>query len=273
MMKAGKMTAAAAAAALAMGAAAAPVADTDAFWRQDGELRKNVETAKVASLPNVLILGDSISLGYTPFVVTKLAGVANVDRPKCNCGPSVSYLRGSNLKMWVERKLTNHWDVIHVNFGIWDNHYIKGSNVSMDLYRGKEFGTEIATNLPPEKVGEAIRALGYRIRTPLDEYEKNMRQILAYLTNRADRVVFGLTTPMPHWKDDDRAARIGLYNDVAVRVCKEMGVAVDDLHAVAEKNLDKQLKDGCHFKPAGYDVLADAVVESVKAALKGKSAK
>ena len=45
-------------------------------------------------------------------------------------------------------------------------------------------------------------------------------------------------------------------------VCKELGVAVDDLYAVAERHLDCQT-DGCHFNAKGYDLLAEAVAESV----------
>lgn len=41
-----------------------------------------------AKLPNVLIIGDSISIGYTRLVRGKLAGQANVYRPMCSKGPS-----------------------------------------------------------------------------------------------------------------------------------------------------------------------------------------
>lgn len=36
-------------------------------------------------LPTILILGDSISIGYTPFVIEKLQGKAEVRRPNENC--------------------------------------------------------------------------------------------------------------------------------------------------------------------------------------------
>ena len=89
-------------------------------------------SARVDRLPNALILGDSISLGYTPAVKKKLAGQANVSRPGCNCGPSQFYLR--SMRGWVG---TNHWDVIHVNFGIWYNHYLKGPSDGMGLFCGR----------------------------------------------------------------------------------------------------------------------------------------
>ena len=49
---------------------------------------------------------------------------------------------------------------------------------------------------------------------------------------------------------------------LATDVCRELGVAVDDLYAVAERHLDCQT-DGCHFNGRGYDLLAEAVAKSV----------
>ena len=229
----------------------------DEAWLQQTNLLQKGGAARVEKLPDVLILGDSISLGYTGMVKAKLKGVANVSRPACNCGPSQFYL--SSMKGWVG---TNRWDVIHVNFGIWDNHYLKGASNGMGLY----WGREVTNALPPIARGTAIRDLGFRIRTPAKEYEKNMRTILGYLKTRADRVVFGLTTPLQAWQGDDRCGRIRVYNEIATAVCEDLNVEVDDLYAVAERNLDKQ-SDGVHYHPAGYEALAESVVRSVTNAL------
>ena len=226
-------------------------AKNEAWLLQTNLLEKG--SARADRLPNVLSLGDSISLGYTPAVKRKLAGRANVSRPGCNCGPSQFYLR--NMRNWVG---TNRWDVIHVNFGIWDNHYLKGPSDGMGLY----WGREVTNALPPVAKGTAIRDLGFRIRTPIKDYERNLRTVLAFLKSRADVVVFGLTTPLTGWEKDDRCGRIRVYNELATDVCRELGVAVDDLYAVAERHLDCQT-DGCHFTGRGYDLLAEAVAKSV----------
>src|SRR5262249_32604041 len=42
----------------------------------------------VAGLPRVLIIGDSISIGYQPALREALKGKANVHRPGTNCGPT-----------------------------------------------------------------------------------------------------------------------------------------------------------------------------------------
>lgn len=241
---------------LALVAGGAAFGINDATWLQTNLLEKATVAAK-ADLPNVLILGDSISLGYTPFVRNRLKGLANVSRPSENCGPSQFYLK--KMKTWVGAK---HWDVIHVNFGIWDNHYMKGPRDGMDLYR-----RQVTNNIPPVAKGVAIRDLGYSIRTPVKVYEKNLRTILTYLKGRADHVIFALTTPMPLFQGDDRAGRIPVYNEVACAVCAELGVEVNDLYAVVEHTLDLQT-DGCHFNARGYDRLAQAVCEKVRDALK-----
>ena len=226
----------------------------DLAWLQQTNLLERGGSVRVEKLPDVLILGDSISLGYTPQVKAKLKGVANVSRPACNCGPSEFYLKW--MKDWVG---TNRWRVIHVNFGIWDNHYLKGPSDGMGLY----WGREITNALPAIARGTAIRDLGFRIRTPIRDYERNLRTILAFLKTRADCVIFGLTTPLTGWQKDDRCGRIRVYNELAASVCEEMDVRVDDLYAVAERNLDKQT-DGCHFNAEGYAKLAEAVVKSIR---------
>ena len=66
-------------------------------------------------LPRVLLLGDSISRGYTLPVRAMLAGRANVHRAPENCGPTANGL--AKLGVWLGRE---HWDIITFNFGIHD---------------------------------------------------------------------------------------------------------------------------------------------------------
>ena len=66
-------------------------------------------------LPRVLLIGDSVSRGYTQPTRRALAGKANVHRAPANCGPTASGLK--NLDAWLGE---GKWDVIHFNFGIHD---------------------------------------------------------------------------------------------------------------------------------------------------------
>ena len=66
-------------------------------------------------LPRVLLIGDSVSRGYTLAAREALAGKANVHRAPENCGPSANGLK--KLDIWLGG---GKWDVIHFNFGIHD---------------------------------------------------------------------------------------------------------------------------------------------------------
>src|SRR4051794_24482341 len=79
-------------------------------------------------LPRVLLIGDSVSRGYTMATRAALEGKANVHRAPENCGPTANGLK--KLEVWLGEGLPAHeprysqphpqWDVIHFNFGIHD---------------------------------------------------------------------------------------------------------------------------------------------------------
>ena len=75
-------------------------------------------------LPRVLLIGDSVSRGYTLHVRKALAGRANVHRAPANCGPTALGLK--KIDVWLG---DGQWDVIHFNFGIHDR------NTPLDTYR------------------------------------------------------------------------------------------------------------------------------------------
>jgi len=75
-------------------------------------------------LPRALIIGDSISRGYTVTVRHALAGKVDVHRAPANCGPTASGLK--NLATWLGN---GKWDVIAWNFGIHDR------DTDLDVYK------------------------------------------------------------------------------------------------------------------------------------------
>lgn len=188
----------------------------------------------VPSLPRVLLLGDSISIGYTVAVREKLAGRANVHRPPENCGDTA---RGvASLEKWLG---TGRWDIIHFNFGLHDLKYIDAKN---DL-------------APPH--------LGKQVASP-EAYEKNLRTLVTRLKRTGATLVFATTTPVPAGADGRVETDAPRYNAVAMRVMKGMGVAVDDLYAfVVPRQSEIQRPKNVHFTDAGSAQLADAVVASL----------
>lgn len=68
------------------------------------------------SLPTVFIIGDSISLGYTPGVRSGLKEIANVRRAPENCGKAAYGL--TRLDKWLGK---DRYKLIYFNFGIHDS--------------------------------------------------------------------------------------------------------------------------------------------------------
>lgn len=193
-------------------------------------------------LPKVYLLGDSIRMGYAPFVTKKLEGIAEVVSPKDNGADTANTLK--MLDTWLK---AGKPVVVHINCGL------------HDLKFGKKT---------------------QRHQVPLDEYEKNLRVLIAKVKEQTPHVLFAMTTPII---DDRHAARkadfdrfdkdVKAYNERAVKVMLELGVPVDDLYRIVQDgNPAKMLgKDGTHYTPAGYDRLADAVVDCVRRQLKLRS--
>ena len=75
------------------------------------------------ALPRVLVIGDSISRGYTVPVRHSLKGKANLHRAPANCGPTAYGL--TKLPVWLG---DGKWDMITFNFGIHDR------NTPIDVY-------------------------------------------------------------------------------------------------------------------------------------------
>ena len=191
--------------------------------------------ADVAGLPRVLLIGDSISIGYTREVRQLLAGRANVHRPPDNCGPTIFGLE--QLDGWLG---TGPWDVIHFNFGLHDLKYLDAN------------GTYIVP-------GPSDRPLA----SP-EEYAKNLREFVTRLRRTGAKLVFATTTPVPAGTVGRLAGSEAAYNAAALAVMQEMGVTIDDLHAYAVAHPALQRPQNVHFTPEGCAALAEQVVGVIK---------
>ena len=106
-------------------------------------------------------------------------------------------------------------------------------------------------------------------------YGKYLRDYVALLKNLGGnaKLVWGASTPIIKNDDvntlSDANAKVLERNAIALPIMQENGIPVDDLYAaVVGKGEFRNLGDGYHYKPAGYDVLGKAVMESVMAAVK-----
>lgn len=199
------------------------------------------------SLPRVLLIGDSISIGYTIPVRELLAGKANVHRPPTNCGPTTRGLAG--IDQWLGGR---SWDVIHFNWGLHDLKYMgsTGSNLA-----------------DPD-------ASGSHQQVPIDQYQANLRKLVKRMQRTGATLIWCSTTPVPEGAKGRVVGDAAKYNEVAAKIAKESGIAIDDLYAFAKPRLAEiQLPANVHFSPTGSRKLAERVAWHVADALKARQDK
>lgn len=176
-----------------------------------------------AKLPRVLLIGDSVSGGYTLATRTSLAGKANVHKAPENCGPTANGLK--KLDVWLG---DGHWDIIHFNFGLHDS------------------------------------------RTPVADYEKRLREIVARLKKTGATLIWASTTPRPADGKEGPALVDAVIerNDIAAQVMRENGIAIDDLYAAVLPHLaEMQNPKDVHFHAKGYSFLGSQVAAAIEAAI------
>jgi len=183
-------------------------------------------------LPRVLIIGDSISMGYTVPVRELLKGQASIHRIPTNGGPTKNGV--TNIDKWLG---TEKWDVIHFNWGIHDLKFMPDGKRQVE----------------PE------------------DYEKNLRALVAKMKAKGAKLIWATTTPIPSGElvPPRRFGEVAEYNAIAQRVMAENGVAIDDLNAAITPQLAAlQNPKDVHFKREGSDFLAREVAKSLEAALR-----
>ncbi|WDE96667.1 SGNH/GDSL hydrolase family protein [Lentisphaera profundi] len=189
-------------------------------------------------LPKVLIIGDSISIGYTPEVIKLLKDKANVQRHKGNAGPTIRAVK--NIDKWLG---DGQWDIIHFNWGLWDM-----------------YGWPYAKD----------------DRSPA-MYEQRLEQLLVRLEKTQAKLIWATTTPVcpaPEKTMIKRfktsvvisAAQEQEYLDAALRVMKKHNVQINDLHALMAPQLKKYAiaPDNVHYTKEGSQKLAQQVAASIE---------
>lgn len=189
-------------------------------------------------LPRVLIIGDSISIGYTIGTRELLKGKANVHRIPTNGASTVTGLE--KLDAWLG---SGKWDVIHFNWGLHDLKQYKDGKLTP----------------------------GQPVWVELGDYEKNLGKLVERLKQTGAKLIFATTTPVPAGANGRVPGLEVRYNEAALRVMKSAGVAVNDLHALCAPNLAEwQNPKDVHFKAIGSAKLAGKVAGEITAALPAK---
>ena len=194
----------------------------------------------VAGLPRVLLIGDSISEGYTPPVRKLLQGKANVHRIPENGGSTKAGL--AKIEKWLG---TEKWDVIHFNWGLHDLMF------------------DPSTHPDPAQYEKDQLAL----------YEKNLRALTARLKQTGAKLIWASSTPVAEEMSSPRSPShrsnvVAIYNEIAAKIMMENGIPIDDLNAYVTPLQDKMRKPhDVHFSVEGSEFLAIKVAEEITKAL------
>jgi isoamyl acetate esterase len=186
----------------------------------------------MSDVPLVVIVGDSISMGYTPHVQKQLEGRARVERHEGNGGDSPNVLAKLNTQ-WLPA-LGERPDLIHVNCGLHDLRFWAEKNA-------------------------------YQV--PLQGYIRNMATLAGELTATGAKIVWCSTTPVldgapgmskefPRKNED-----VDAYNAAALEVMTAAGFAINNLNAfVKDLGPEKAITpDGVHFTDEAYVQLGGEV--------------
>jgi hypothetical protein len=198
-----------------------------------------VQVDEDPKLPRVLLIGDSITMGYTEPLREILKKKANVQHPAENCGPSRRIVE--HLDLYLGKK---PWDVIQLNCGIHDLSYL---NAAGKVTSPKDGG---------------------KPQVPLDEYRANLDKIIAKLNKTGATVIWCTTTPMNHPDAYRLPADVDRYNEVAKEVMKKNRVQINDLNQqILAIKKPLWTSEGVHFTPEGYKELARFAAPAIEAAL------
>jgi lysophospholipase L1-like esterase len=194
---------------------------------------------KDSTMPRVLVIGDSISMGYMAPLHKLLANKADVVHPPENCRSSRQIVQRLDQYLGHER-----WDVIQFNCGIHDLTYLN------------------------EQAEVASAAQGGKIQVPLDEYRANLEKIVARLKQTNAVLIWCTTTPLRGSIGFRIVEDVDHYNAVAKDIMLQHNIRITDLHELTlRRRLPKWSPDGVHFTDDGYRELAADIAPAIEQAL------
>jgi lysophospholipase L1-like esterase len=191
----------------------------------------------------ILIIGDSISIGYTPYVKQELEKKAEVFH-----NPGNAQHTGTGLEKIEEWVGDNSWDIIQFNWGLWDLCY----------------------RHPDSKVQGNRDKVNGDITFELEDYRKNLESIVLKLKEKTDaRLIFVATTYVPEneaGRFQDDAIK---YNAVAKDIMKKHSIIIND---VFQKSKEIHLEfgkgnDDVHYTEEGYKRLGSVIAQFLESNL------
>ncbi|WP_242156833.1 SGNH/GDSL hydrolase family protein [Aestuariivivens sediminis] len=190
--------------------------------------------------PRILIIGDSISIGYTPFVKASLSNEADVFH-----NPGNGQHTGTGMKKIEEWIKDEHWDIIQFNWGLWDLCY-RHPDSHIQGNRDKVNGS-----------------LTYTV----DEYAANLDTIVTILkTKTKAKLIYVTTTYVPENEAGRFQKDVIRYNDAAKNIMKKHHILVNDIY---EQSIPIHQKYGkgtadVHYSIQGYKKLSEQITNYLR---------
>jgi lysophospholipase L1-like esterase len=188
---------------------------------------------------HVVLVGDSIRMGYQKYVEAELAGFAEVTGSEGNGGSTQKVL--DHLDRCV---IDLAPDVVHLNAGLHDIRRPLDSN---------------------------------KHQVTLEDYHRNIGTITERIRNETSaRLIWATSTPFnEEWHNEVHkplrdfkrfAADLATYNEALLEEAQRLNLEINDLNAVVvaagpANSLDK---DGVHFTDEGYAMLGKAVADFIR---------
>lgn len=201
-----------------------------------------LKAGNVSELKKVVLIGDSIRVGYQPFVVKNLESVATIWAPDENGKTTNNVIY--NLNGWVKNQ---NPDIIHINAGL---HDIR--TLSWELGPGH-------TLVKPK------------------HYQDNLETIFTWINKYVGcKIIWATTTPVidenakrAHQKARDykrHDSDVKKINKIANRIARKYNIPVNDLYSFVKEKVGLQEvgDDGVHFTESGYKQLGARVAEVVR---------
>jgi len=204
---------------------------------------------------NVMLIGDSIRLGYQGRVGELLGDGVQIFAPGENCRYAKFTLWG--MFSWVDSFGNPKIDVAHFNAGIWDLHRCTADG-------------EIFT--PIGEYADTMRRLGIQMQS----YTKNViyancipgNHNLDDSLNAFNPLIntdpgykkVHLTVGMKEWNED-----IARYNAAAEAEMAKLGIPVNDMYSAIIADPEKYISgDGVHPTGEGYELLAQMTAARIE---------
>lgn len=185
------------------------------------------DCADDTTLPRVLLIGDSISCGYSAVVTRLLAGTVHVDRMGTSRSINDPVLVKETALMLEDCK----YKVIHFNNGLHGFH-LSGPDYAASL--------QAYVDLLRRLGGEAKLVWGSSTPITVNGDVNTLAESNAVVLER---------------------------NALAAGLMGELGILVNDLYATVAGKPELRSTDGYHYNGDGYEALGKAVADAVRAAL------